>query len=83
MIAIGADQQVGQLVGKIMLADERVREQRPEHAFPSALDSSVQCQFLVRRYVGNEPGDIAGQQVIELCGTGPSRPIRAGTSTTA
>ena len=57
MIPIGRNQQIGQLVGDVVLADKRVRQQRPEHPLPPTLDSSVQRQLLVRGNVGNETGE--------------------------
>jgi hypothetical protein len=56
MITIGCDQQIGQLVGKLMLTDEWVSQQSPKYSFPTAMNSGIQCQLLVRRDVGNEPG---------------------------
>ena len=55
MIAIGCDQQIGQL-GKLMLTEEWVSQQSPKYSFPTAMNSGIQCQLLVRRDVGNEPG---------------------------
>ena len=39
------------------MADERVGQQCPEYAFPSAMDSCFECQLLVRRDVRDEAGE--------------------------
>ena len=57
MITIGGYQHVCQSLGEIVLADERVSQQGPEHALPPALDGSGQRQLLVRLDVGNEAGE--------------------------
>jgi hypothetical protein len=56
VVTISVDQQISQFVGKIVLTDEWVSQQRPEDAFPAAVDRGIQSQFLVRRDVRNEPG---------------------------
>src|SRR4029450_3102667 len=54
MITIGGNQQVGEFVGELMLPDEWVSQQRPEHSLPATRNSRLQRQLLVRRDVGDQ-----------------------------
>ena len=54
-----------------MLADERVSQQRLEHALTPALMVSAGANPL-RRDVGNEAGEEWGQPVLSAAGSGPS-----------
>jgi len=42
MITIGSNQQVGQCVGEMVLANERVGQQRSEHPFPATTNGSLE-----------------------------------------
>ena len=56
MGGVGGEQFVGQRVGEIVLADERVGQHRAVHPGPSTVDGRRDGQLLVPGHVRDQPG---------------------------